>query len=146
MPIGGQTRGEWIPSIPDAPQPDKFGREAARTVREHRNDAETRTAFYLETGELHFQLFKNLVEPENHNKTIAWFRKLHGRDAVRTIVLWVAPVTYEERFPEFEFQNFKRTITRERVDSPQFCLTQSPARYWRVPRAEVDESLSSEEE
>src|SRR5258708_4891277 len=98
----GQSRGEIIPAI-GLPVMNKFGREAARTVREYRDDQETTSSFIKELGELHLNLYRNVVDTNGFDRTLAWFRKEHGSDAVKSVVLWIAPVTYTEYFAEFEW-------------------------------------------
>jgi len=51
---------------------------------------------------------------------------------VREIVILCCQETLRERFAEFEFQGYRRDLTRERPESPQFVLVKRPARGWIV--------------
>jgi len=95
----------------------------------NRNDAQTRADFNPKSGTLTFQLYRNHVEPSDFNRELAFCRARYG-NAVQEIVLLVCPETYREKFQEFELRGYVRTISRERVDSPQFVLVKRPARCW----------------
>jgi len=136
MPIGGHTGGEIIPSIPDAPLLNKFGREA---VINGIPDPKATATFYRITGEMHITLC-GFVEPNNFNKGLEYVRRIEGTDNVKSIVLWVSSEVFADHYLEFQFQGYTRDMTREKVTNPLLCLVKIPARYWKVGKEEeIDE-------
>jgi hypothetical protein len=152
-----EGNADFIPSIPtglaprdsNSPQPviDFSGNDINRF-----NRMKTDVTFDKETGELRFEYFANQVDA-SHNKTIQWFRKTQGNDAVKSVVIWmgydavrgcVLAGNYIDGQSDLLAANgFKRQVHRE--DKPNmFCFQQTPARLWNDERPKRTPEWSDE--
>jgi hypothetical protein len=88
-----------------------------------------RWSFSVSSGELESPYMMLDVDGREINRVLALARERHGKKAVKSIVLWVAPRCLEDDYSTLLHWKFTRAEHRE-MKIPQFCFV-GPAKCWK---------------
>jgi hypothetical protein len=101
----------------------------AETLAQWRSQ-KPRWSFSMSSGELESPYVLLDVDGREINRVLALARERHGKDAVKSIVLWVAPEGLDDNYPTLLHWKFSRAGHRE-TKIPQLCFV-GPAKCWKV--------------
>lgn len=116
---------DYIPSIPWG---NNFRLDANRrdnTLHPQMTEAQwhalkPRWSYSHSTGELESPYYMPEVDPQEINRILSVAWENHGKDAVKTIVLWLSPECVDEQFSQLRHYGFERAEHREKK-IPQLC-------------------------
>jgi hypothetical protein len=124
---------DFIPANPPAERMvlDPNRRESALQPRETPAEwraIKPRWSFSHSTGELESPYYMSEVEPREINRILSVAWESHGKDKVKTIVLFLSPECVSDQFPTLRHYCFERAEHRE-TKIPQLAFVGPPVRW-----------------